>query len=55
LEDSGNNEQQQEIDHKAKKAVDKARFDLKLLLEQPLEGKKPDMNNRKRSFVVFAK
>lgn len=53
-EESGSREEQQAVDHGAKKAVDKARFELKMLLEQPLTGPKV-VQNRKRSFVVFAK
>jgi hypothetical protein len=40
VEESGSQEQQQEVDHAAKKVVDRARFDLKMLLEQPLTGPK---------------
>jgi hypothetical protein len=40
VEESGSQEQQQEVDHAAKKMVDRARFDLKMLLEQPLTGPK---------------
>ena len=54
MEESGSKEQQQAVDHTAKKAVDRARFELKMLLEQPLSGPK-SAPNRKKGFVVFAR
>ena len=54
VEESGSKEQQQAVDHTAKKAVDRARFELKMLLEQPLSGPK-SAPNRKKGFVVFAR
>ena len=49
MEESGSKEEQQTIDHNAKRAVDRARFDLKLLLEQPLLGSKNNNNQNKNS------
>ena len=49
MEESGSKEEQQTIDHNAKRAVDRARFDLKLLLEQPLLGTKNNNSNQNKN------
>ena len=49
-------EQRQELDSKAKKAVEKLRNELKLLLDQPLTQKQgAGVIGRKNAFVVVAK
>ena len=53
---SADDEQRQELDSKAKKAVEKLRHELKVLLDQPLTQKQgAGVMGRKNAFVVVAK
>lgn len=55
LDEVGTGDVQQEKTVKSKKALERARMELKNLLETPIEVAKSGIGSRKRGFVVFAK